>query len=112
MIFIKGKQYYLQKKKEKNLPKENGADVLEKLGLHKYVNKFIEQKVIEPELFYSLTDDDLANVLEIKIIGDRHTIMKVINEVEERGKKEEEDEELEHPVNLLKFAKSMTLEYQ
>lgn len=102
----------MQKKKEKKLPKENGADVLEKLGLQKYVSKFIEQKVIDPELFYSLTDSDLENVFEVKIIGDRHAIMKVINDVKERREKEEEDEDVEPPVRLVKFAKSVTLEYQ
>ena len=70
-------------------PKETPLEVLERLGMQKYIPKFIENDVIENEFFYKLDIDTLDGEIGVDNIGLRKILMKEIETVNKKNENEE-----------------------
>ena len=86
--------------KEKQLGEENKEDtskkhptddvegVLKSLGLQECIPKLKEHEISSPDIFYSLKDDKLFTLLEIKTAGKKFRFSEKIKEIKEKHEKE------------------------
>lgn len=85
--------FYTKKKlpktieKKRVFPKETPSEMLERLGLQKYVEKFIEHDVLEPEIFFQL-DEGALQEIEVSNYGLRKKLVKEIESVNEKWQEE------------------------
>lgn len=79
-------------------PKEKPREILERINLKNFIKKFEEEKVLDEETFYTLDERKLENVFEIKSVGGRMKLLKIIKDFNDnKDKMVEEEEKVEAP---------------
>ena len=61
---------------------------MKSLGLQDSIPKLKEQDIASPEIFYSLSDDKIFSLLDIKSEGKKFKLSEKIKEVKEKHEKE------------------------
>ena len=86
----KEKQFGEEEKEDtsKKHPTDDVEGVLKSLGLQECIPKLKEHEISSPDIFYSLKDDRLFTLLEIKTAGKKFRFSEKIKEIKEKHEKE------------------------
>lgn len=72
----------------KKYPKDDVEGMLKSLGFQDSIPKLKEQDIADPEIFYSLKDDKIFTLLDIKTEGKKFKLSEKIKEIKEKHEKE------------------------
>lgn len=97
--------------KDKNFPKESPEDILNRLGMQKFVEEFKNSNALSPEIFYGLNNDDLLRVLKVELVGKRKKLMKIIDEFNAKKEDAEEEEVILENLMIQGLKKQSSINY-
>ena len=86
---VKKEEEEKKEEEKKSVPKDNIEKILKSLNLSESISKLKETQIDDPEIFFSLTDDKLIELLEIKTEGKKYRFKEKMKQVKEKHEKEE-----------------------
>ena len=72
----------------KKYPTDDVEGILKSLGFQESITKLKEQEIADPEIFYSLADDKICTLLDIKTEGKKFRLSEKIKEIKAKHEKE------------------------